>query len=162
LKHLTRKWDIEGSVLPALEDVARTLSAITRERRELVESDKPFREVAALLPELETRENEAWKKLEKLGVDKNRDVSAIGETWRGISKSTLALLGTLSPDFKAAIEEESLEDGDSDEEEEEDEEPGLGEKIVNGIGDGICAGIEKAADIICAPFEWMTDKLMGL
>jgi hypothetical protein len=165
LKHLARKWDIDGSVLPALEDTAKTLSAITRERRELTESDKPFREVTALLLELETREKDAWKKLEKLGVDKDRDVSAIGETMRGMTNATLSLVGMLNPDFKAALDEEDNdeeEDVEGNEDEEEYEEPGIGEKIVNGIGDGICFGIEKATDIVCAPFEWMTDKLMGL
>jgi hypothetical protein len=37
-------------------------------------------------------------------------------------------------------------------------EPGIEDKIV----DGICFGIEKATDILCAPFEWMTYKISGL
>jgi hypothetical protein len=157
LKHLARKWNLDGTVLPALEDAAKTLTAVARERRELAESDRPFREVKSLLLELETREQEAWKKLEKLGVDKNRDISAIGEAWRGITNNALKLAGLWNPDFTADLDDEDGEDGE-DEDEEEYEEPGIGDKIA----DGICTGIEKVTDIICAPFEWMTDKLTGL
>jgi hypothetical protein len=132
LKHLARKWDIDGSVLPALEDAAKTLSAISRERRELTESDKPFREAANRLAELETREKEVWKALYALGIREDRDTSAMAES--------LQRLGVTA---------ESLE---------EDEEPGIGDKLA----DGICSGIEKVTDILCAPFEWMTDKLTGL
>jgi hypothetical protein len=111
-----------------------------------------------LLADLETREKETWKTLNKLGVDKNRDVSAFGELGRGMAKSTLALAGLLNPDFKVDLDDEDGEDDENEDEEEEYEEPGIGDKIA----DGICAGIEKVTDIICAPFEWMTDKLTGL
>jgi hypothetical protein len=68
LKHLARKWDIESSVLPVLENAAKTLAAIKQERQELVESDKPYRGVTAALAGLEAREKETWRQLEKLGV----------------------------------------------------------------------------------------------
>jgi hypothetical protein len=160
LKHLARKWDINGSVLPALEDAAKTLAAIVRERRSLAESDRPFREVGALLAGLDGREKEAWQKLKELGIDKDRDISAIGELWRGITDATLLAAGLFNPDLKDALEKANEEDDGSEDEEdgEEYEEPGLGDKIA----DGVCAGIEKVTDIICAPFEWMTDKLTGL
>jgi hypothetical protein len=164
LKHLARKWDIDGTVLPALEDAAKTLAAVTREWQPLAESDRPFREVMALLAELEAREKGAWKKLKKLGVYKDRSVSALGEAWRGLANSAAGLAGLLDPDFKAGPGEESDDDeeGSEDSEDiegwEEYEEPGIGEKIA----DGVCFGIEKITDVLCAPFEWMTDKLMGL
>jgi hypothetical protein len=122
LKHLARKWDIDGSVLPRMEDAAKTLAAIERERRELSESDRPFREVTALLLELETREKEIWGSLEKLGI------------------------------VKACVEEKE------DEEEYDYEEPSIGDKVA----DGICSGIETVTNILCAPFEWLTDKISGL
>jgi hypothetical protein len=45
-----------------------------------------------------------------------------------------------------------------DEAEEEYKKP----DIADEIGDSIVAGIQKVTDIICAPFEWLTDKMMGL
>jgi len=42
------------------------------------------------------------------------------------------------------------------EEEEEEEEESLSDRI----GDGIVEGIHKVADIICAPFDWMTGNLI--
>jgi hypothetical protein len=153
LKHLARKWDIDGSVLPVLEDAAKTLAAIAQEQRSLAESDRPFREVATLLVELAAQEKETWKKLKKLGVD-------IDESRRGIANAALSLAGLLNPDLKDSLD--NAEDEDDENEEWEGkaayEEPGIGDKIA----DGICFGIEKVTDIICAPFEWMTDKLMGL
>jgi hypothetical protein len=154
LKHLARKWDIGRSLLPALEEAAQALTSITQERRDLVESDKSFREVNVRLIELTAREKETWEKLNKLGVYEDRTVSSIGESWRGMANAASSMAGLLNPDFKVNLEEEGLED---DEDEEEDE-PGLGDKIT----DGICSGIEKVTDVLCAPLEWMTDKLMGL
>ena len=44
----------------------------------------------------------------------------------------------------------------------EDEPEGYGEEsLTDKIGDCIVEGIHKVADIICAPFEWLTDKLIG-
>jgi hypothetical protein len=42
--------------------------------------------------------------------------------------------------------------------EEDDEEPDIYDKI----GDALEEGIQKVGDLLCAPFEWMTDKIMGL
>jgi hypothetical protein len=36
------------------------------------------------------------------------------------------------------------------------------ETLSDKIGDGIVDGIQTVTDIICAPFEWLTDKLNGL
>jgi hypothetical protein len=79
LRHLSRKWNIDGSVLPVLEDAAKTLPAISWEQRELTESDKSFREVTNLLAELETREKEVWKALYALGIREDRDTSEMAE-----------------------------------------------------------------------------------
>ena len=34
------------------------------------------------------------------------------------------------------------------------------ESLTDKIGDTIVEGIQKVGDIICAPFEWMTDKII--
>jgi hypothetical protein len=150
LKHLARKWDIDGSVLPALEDAAKTLAAIKWERQELVESDKSFREVTAALASLEAREKETWLQLEELGVHADRGMSAIDEAFRGLDNATLAMARIFDPDFK---EEDLANEG-----EEEYEEPGFGDMIV----DGICIGILKIGDILCAPIEWLSDRIGDL
>lgn len=157
LKHLARKWDINGSVLPALENAAKTLSAITQERRNLIGNNRPFCDVKTLLAEMEEREKETWNQLNKLGVYEDRKVSAYIGLWRGLANVDLELARLFAPDFIDALEKKDAGDR-KDEEEEEYEEPGLGDKIV----DGICFGIEKIGDILAAPFEWMTYKLMGL
>jgi hypothetical protein len=36
------------------------------------------------------------------------------------------------------------------------------ETLSDKIGDDIVDGIQTVTDIICAPFEWLTDKLTGL
>jgi hypothetical protein len=47
--------------------------------------------------------------------------------------------------------------------EEEYEEAGPAQRIVDSLADGICTGIETVTDVICAPFEWLTEKMiMGL
>jgi hypothetical protein len=155
LKHLARKWGLDGSVLPALEEAAKTLARIEREERDLAESDKPFREVTALLAGLKTQEKETWQKLQKLGVHENRSESALDQSMRNMTNSTLDMVRIFNPDFEA--DSETDPEGESIEEEER-EEPDLGEKIV----DGICEGIELAGDILSAPFQWMADKLNGL
>jgi hypothetical protein len=131
LRHLARKWDIDGSVLPVLEDAAKTLSAIPRKRLELTESDKPFREVTNLLAELETREKEVWKTLYAIGIHEDRDTSE-----KAANDERLKRLG---------ITAESLEEYE--------------EGFLDKLADGICFGIEKVTDILCAPLEWLTDKL---
>jgi hypothetical protein len=45
---------------------------------------------------------------------------------------------------------------------EEYEEAGPAQRIVDSVADGICTGIETVTDVICAPFEWLTEKMMGL
>jgi hypothetical protein len=34
------------------------------------------------------------------------------------------------------------------------------ESLSDRIGDSIVEGIQKVGDLICAPFEWMTDKMI--
>jgi hypothetical protein len=47
---------------------------------------------------------------------------------------------------------------DENKDENGDEENGFGDQI----GDSIVGGIIKVTDIICAPIEWLTNKLMLL
>jgi hypothetical protein len=49
---------------------------------------------------------------------------------------------------------------DFDSPEDEPEEYGE-ESLTEKIGDCIVDGIHKVADIICTPFEWLTDKIIG-
>jgi hypothetical protein len=69
LRHLCRKLGLENSVLPALENAAKTLSSVKKEREELTASDRPYREVAAALAGLDRKEQETLDSLGELGVD---------------------------------------------------------------------------------------------
>jgi hypothetical protein len=66
LRHLCRKLGLENSVLPALENVAKTLAEVKEEREELIASDKPYREVVAALAALDLKEKETLDSLEEL------------------------------------------------------------------------------------------------
>ena len=153
LKHLARKWDIESSALPVLESAARLLPEIAKKRKELSESDLPHREVLAKLAELDTEEKEVWRQLKSHGVAETLAASAYIASRFGVINAFRALNGEdpIRPDIN---ELEENADGDD----EEYKEPGLSDKI----GDAIEEGIMKVTEGICAPFEWMTEKLMGL
>jgi hypothetical protein len=69
LRHLCRKLGLENSVLPALENMAKTLAEVKEEREELIASDKPYREVTAALTALDLKEKETLDSLEECGVD---------------------------------------------------------------------------------------------
>lgn len=152
LKHLARKWDLEPSVLPALESAARLLPEIDKKREELSESGLPHREVVAKLAELDAEEREIQKQLKSLGIAETLEESAYIASQYRLINSMRALNGEapVRPDINE-IEAETC-DG------EDDKEPDLCDKI----GDALEEGIQKVGDLICAPFDWMTDKLMGL
>jgi hypothetical protein len=154
LKHLMRKWNLDQSVLPILESSAKIIPEIARKREELSESDMPYREVKAHLAELDAEEAEVWKQLKKHGIAGDRATSASIAIQFGMINAMRSLAGEepIEPDINE-LEKAAEEDDD-----EEYEEPGVGDKIV----DGICAGIEKVGDILAAPFEFLTDKFMGL
>jgi hypothetical protein len=64
--------------------------------------------------------------------------------------------------LKKLITRDLYEKRDETEEEEEYDEYSSGNEIVDAVGDGICKGIQVVTDVVCAPFEWLTDKMMGL
>jgi hypothetical protein len=68
LRHLCRKLSLENAVLPALENAAKALSSVKKEREDLAASDRPYREVAAELAALDRKEKETLDSLEELGV----------------------------------------------------------------------------------------------
>ena len=53
------------------------------------------------------------------------------------------------------LDEPNFIDGEKDIVDREEE-----ESLSDKIGDCIVEGIHTVTDIICAPFEWMTDKLI--
>jgi hypothetical protein len=54
---------LENSVLPALENAAKTLAEVKKEREELTASDRPYREVVAALASLDLKEKETLDSL---------------------------------------------------------------------------------------------------
>jgi hypothetical protein len=68
LRHLCRKLGLDSTVLPALENAAKTLAEVKKEREELTASDRPYREVAAALSGLDLKEKETLDSLGELGV----------------------------------------------------------------------------------------------
>ena len=68
LKYLAKKWGIRKSILPTLEDCARSLDGINRRRFEIGDSDMPHREAVAVLAGLDAREESIRQKLGELRV----------------------------------------------------------------------------------------------
>ena len=151
LKHLARKWDIDKSVLSMLESSAKWLDETSQKRVEIRDSDMPHREAVAILAELDAGEKTVWKELNKLHIAKDRSVSAY-VTGRNRMIDGMEALTGVRP-FECGIRDED----DPAEEEDDYEEESFSDKI----GDGIVEGIHKVADLICAPFDWMTDKIMA-
>jgi hypothetical protein len=155
LKHLVRKWNIEPSVLPILESAARIIPEIAKNRKDLSESDMPYREVISRLAELDAEENAVWKQLKSNGIAPDRETSAYVAQQLELVNSVRAIKGEapIRPDIN---ELEAMADEDQDEE--DDEEEDMGDKIT----DSICKGIGIVGDIICAPFNFLTEKISGL
>ena len=151
LKNLARKWDVDSAVLPILERSAKLLPEIIKKRQELSESGLPHNEVVKKLARLDTEEKELWKQLKKYGIAETLKASEFAASHFRRINALRALNGQepVKPDIN---ELEAAPDDD------EYKEPGIGDKICGAIEEGIM----KVTDIICAPFEWMTDKLMGL
>jgi hypothetical protein len=42
------------------------------------------------------------------------------------------------------------------------EKEGFAERVVEGISNGICDGIMAVSDVLCAPLEFLTGKIIGL
>lgn len=151
LKHLARKWDVEASMFPVLENAAKRFPEIARKRKELSESNLPHNEVLAILAGLDTEEAELWKHLKRHGVF--ADGTSVGDA----QLLNLINLNRVLEGQEAISDINELETIAA-KEKEEYREPTMSDRV----GDAIVDGIYKVGDIICAPFEWMTDKLMGL
>jgi len=150
IKRLAQKWDVDKSVLTAIEDHAKTLYKIFKKRHETENSDMPHREAVSALSALEAEEKAVWKKLNDLNIAKNRAASAYVTNMNTIA-DVIDSLGGESTRLRLRYEDEP----ESNEEEKE-------ESLSDKIGDCIVDGIYKVGDLLCAPFEWMTDKLMGM
>lgn len=150
LKHLSRKWDVDVSLLPVLETGAKRLPEISRERKELSGCDQSHREVVSRLAELDAEKKELWRQL------KSRGVFSGGLTSLDVCMFNLINLRRVLDGEKTISDINALEKNRCG---------GGGYReltITDKIGDAIEDGIYKIGDIISAPFEWMTDKLMGL
>ena len=134
----------------AIEDHAKTLYKISKRRYETENGNTPYREALTTFSELDAEEKAVWKKLNDLNIAKDRATSAYVTNANAIA-DTLESLGCESTRFRIRHEDEPYE-------EEEEKEESLSDKV----GDFIVEGIHKVGDLICAPFDWMTDKLMGV
>ena len=105
------------------------------------------------LAELDTEEKELWKQLKSHGVAETLAASAYIASRFGVINAFRALNGEdpIRPDINEL-------EANAAKEEENYKEPDLSDKI----GDAIVDGIQTVTEGICAPFEWMTEKLMGL
>jgi len=138
LKHLARKWKIDKSVLFILENGALSLVKINQQRFAIENSDLSYREAKSVLSNLKKEEQEVWNKLSELGISNER---AIDTENYNIGKN---LVSSFMPSAKN----------------EDDEESNYTRSAVDDVGDVIVEGIYKIGDFICAPFEWMTEKII--
>ena len=149
LKHLAGKWNINKSALSIIESSLKLLNTIKQKRAELNASDMPHHEAAAALEEIDKEEKAAWKELHKLDIAKDRNVSAYITRQNAIADCFEALGGSYQR-LRVREEDEPIDDDEDYEE----------ESLTDKIGDRIVDGIYKIGDLICAPFEWMTDKII--
>jgi hypothetical protein len=76
LKHLCRIAGLDKSVLPEMEEAARTIIAIGQKRLEAKASNEPYAKVTALLADLDIEETAAQETVDKLlGVEKSEETS---------------------------------------------------------------------------------------
>ena len=109
-----------------------------------------YREAVSAIAGLDAQEKTIWKELNKLHIAKERSVSAYVTTQNAIIDSMETLTGTRLYECSIRDEDDPVDDDDDYEE----------ESPSDKIGDCIEEGIHKAADIICAPFEWLTGKFI--
>jgi len=153
LKHLARKWDIDKSVLTILATSAESLNEIGWKRSEIQNSKMPYNEAVSALAELDDREKSVWEELGKLNIEKNHidSLTKMAYISGNMVTSSFFLLNYLNK----CLTGNNLT---MDEEEDEPKEYTLSDKI----GDSIVGGIMKVGEIICAPFDWMTEKITSL
>ena len=149
LKHIAHKWNIDYSILTILETSVEALDAINQKRTKTEINDMPYREALIIIAELDAEEKTVWKELNKLHIAKDRSLSAYVTNKNAIA-DCIEKLGGNPQRIRIRSEDEPVEDEDDDEE----------ETITDKIGDAIVEGIYKIGDIISAPFEWLTDKIM--
>ena len=177
LKHLARKWDIDQSVLPILQTSIKSLDEISRKRIEVQEGDMPYREATAVLSTLDAEEkavceklnaligdDDAYKYIPYIGpwletvklvldtVTKNRSFESADEVYKAYTDQGLIL---------SKNEAVGIYNGFKKPDQPLDETYDEKEARIDEIGGGIVEGIMKVGDIICAPFEWMTEKISG-
>ena len=149
LKHLVYKWEIDKSILPILEASVETFEEIKRKHDEIQNSDISYREATNIISELNAKEKTVWQELNKLYIAKERSVSEYVTNTNAIADCIEALGGNPHR-VRIKGEDEPEEDDDADVE----------ETLTDKIGDRIVEGIQKVTAFICAPFDWLTDKLI--
>ncbi|MCL1993302.1 MAG: hypothetical protein FWG66_10195 [Spirochaetes bacterium] len=154
LEYLAGKWNIDLAVVSTLEASAKTLEAIKRKRFEIQNGDMLYREAAPVIAGLEAREKAIWMELDTLQTAKQWPVSASVTVLNAIVDCMESLTGVRFDEYRIRSKDLPADD----EEDFEDDEESLSEKI----GDVIVEGIHKATDIVIAPIEWMTYKIMGI
>ncbi|MDR0442147.1 MAG: hypothetical protein LBH44_01910 [Treponema sp.] len=147
LRHLARKWKINTSALPVLESSVKSLNEINEKRTGISDSDMPYREAVPALSDLEKEEQAVWGKLKEFGITNERAIDA--ENYN-IGKNFAKALFPFHPLLKDK----------NDCKDEDDEEDAKEYTLSDKIGDTIVDGIMKVGDLICAPFEWMTEKII--
>jgi hypothetical protein len=149
LKHLAHKWSIDYSILSSLETSVEALEAINQKRRKTQVNDMPYRKAIIIIAELDVEEKAIWKELNKLNIAKNRLLSAYVTNNNAIA-DCIENLGGNPKRLRIRSEDEPIDEDDEDEE----------ETLTDKIGDVIVEGIHKIGDIISAPFDWLTEKIM--
>ena len=137
LKYLARKWKVDKSVLFILENCTLSLDKINQQRIDIEKGDLSHSEAKSVLFNLEKEEKEIWNKLSDLGISNER---AIDTENYNIGKNLVS-------SFMSSVNDEDKEDNRS---------------AVDNAGDAIVEGIYKIGDIICAPFNWLTEKITGM
>jgi hypothetical protein len=149
LKHLALKWDIDNTVLPILLTQAATLIDIYRKRKEIQNSKMPHNEAISALAKLDAREKTVWEELGKLHIDKS-PADSIKKT-----ALTTGCILTLSAPLLSGIAKSLVDDGDEDDDSKKN-------TLSDKIGDFLADGVYKIGDLICTPFDWMTEKIINL
>ena len=135
LRRLAQKWNVDKSALAVLENSAKSLNEVDEKRSNIQNSDMPHREAVSTLAKLEAKEKTVWEELGELNIPKELSLFGLEINHYYINKLRAGL----------GLEEEDFDEEDS---------------LSNRIGDCIAEGIYKVGDIICAPFEWMTEKII--
>jgi hypothetical protein len=135
LRHLAQKWKVDKSALTVLENSAKSLDEIDEKRDEIQNGDMPHRGAVSTLTKLDAKEIAVWAELGELHIPEE------------ISLFALEIQNYYTNKMRATLGHEEKDIGEED-------------SLADKIGDVIVEGIFKVGDIICAPFNWMTDKII--